>query len=41
MKVEKLTCGWDSAIKDVMACIDDNTKGTAFIVDDGTGLWAL
>lgn len=34
MNVEKLTCRWDSTIKDVMACIDDNTKGTAFIVDD-------
>ena len=34
MKVEKLTCRWDSTIKDAMACIDDNTKGTVFIVED-------
>lgn len=38
MKVEKLTCRWDSTIKDAMACIDDNTKGTVFIVDDGDRL---
>ena len=33
MKCEKLICDEDSAIKEVMTCIENNTKGIAFIVD--------
>ena len=34
MKLEQLICNKNATIKDVMMCIDRNTKGTAFIVDD-------
>lgn len=32
--LEKLRCGSNATIKDVMLCIDKNAKGMAFIVDD-------
>ena len=32
MNYEKLICGKNLIIKDVMKCIEDNAKGTAFIV---------
>lgn len=33
MKVDKLLCGQNATIRDVMLCIEKNAKGTAFIVD--------
>lgn len=34
MELEKLICSHTATIKDVMLCIDRNTKGSAFITDD-------
>lgn len=34
MGLEKMVCSYASTIREVMLCIDENTKGTAFIVDD-------
>ena len=33
MDCEKLLCGDNSLMKDVMMCINNNTKGISFIVD--------
>ena len=38
MNYEKLICGKNLIIKDVMKCIEDNAKGTAFIVDGDSRL---
>lgn len=34
MELERLVCSRKATIKDVMMCIDKNSKGTAFIVDN-------
>lgn len=34
MQVEKLTCSIKATIRELMVCINENTKGTAFIVND-------
>ena len=33
MEIEKLLCSQESILRDVMTCINENTKGTAFIVN--------
>lgn len=33
MKLDKMICGQDATIKDVMMCIEKNAKGTAFVID--------
>ena len=38
MELEKLICNQAATVKDVMMCINRNTKGTAFIVDDNKKL---
>ena len=38
MELERLVCSRKATIKDVMMCIDKNTKGTAFIVNDANKL---
>lgn len=38
MELEQLVCSIQSTIKDVMMCIDRNSKGTAFIVDNDNKL---
>lgn len=34
MELEKMVCHYDMTIKEVMMCINENSRGTAFIVDD-------
>ena len=34
MELKKLTCNYKSTIKDIMVCINENTKGAAFLTDD-------
>lgn len=34
MKLEKMVCHQNATIKEAMMCIDNNARGTAFIVDD-------
>lgn len=34
MKLEKMVCHQNATIREVMMCIDNNARGTAFIVDD-------
>lgn len=38
MELERLVCSRKATIKEVMLCIDKNSKGTAFIVDDANKL---
>lgn len=38
MELEKLVCSHKATVKDVLMCIDKNSKGTAFIVNDSDRL---